>query len=62
MIFAIVRRVVFKPARYEVPARFCKAHKVDAIFLLSLIALLMTAHSLFEAARAAGQAQLSHTP
>lgn len=61
MLCAIVRRVVFKPKRYEVPERFGKAHKADAIFLLSLIALLMAADSLFEAARAAGQAQTSHT-
>jgi len=53
MIFAIVRRTVFKPARYEVPAKFGKAHKADAIFLLALIALLMLADSLFEATRAA---------
>lgn len=53
MIFAIVRRVVFQPARYQVPARFGKPHKADAIFLLSLIALLMVADSLFEATRAA---------
>jgi Fe-S oxidoreductase len=53
MLFAIVRRVAFKPARYEVPAKFGKAHKADAIFLLSLIAVLMLADSLFEAARAA---------
>ena len=55
MIFAIVRRVVFKPARYEVPAKFGKAHKADAVFLLGLIAILMFADSLFEGARAAGQ-------
>jgi len=61
MVVAIVRRFVFKPARYEVPAGFGKAHKADAIFLLSLIALLMAADSLFEAARAAGQAQVLHT-
>ncbi|MGC2324162.1 MAG: (Fe-S)-binding protein, partial [Terriglobales bacterium] len=60
MVFAIVRRVVFKPARYEVPAKFGKAHKADAIFLLSLIAILMVADSLFEAAKAAGQAQPGH--
>src|SRR5438270_1288480 len=53
MIVAIVRRLVFKPARYEVPARFGKSHKADAIFLLSLIAFLMLADSLFEATRAA---------
>ena len=61
MSFAIVRRTVFKPARYEVPAQFGKAHKADAIFLLSLIALLMFADSLFEAAKAAAQAQQTHT-
>jgi Fe-S oxidoreductase len=53
MVIAIVRRLVFKPVRYEVPARFGKAHKADAIFLLSLIAGLMLADSLFEATRAA---------
>ena len=60
MVFAIVRRMVFKPARYEVPARFGKAHKADAIFLLALIAMLMVADSLFEAAKAAAQAQIGH--
>jgi len=57
MGIAIVRRLVFKPARYEVPPRFGKVHTADAIFLLSLIAILMVADSLFAAARAAGQAQ-----
>jgi Fe-S oxidoreductase len=57
MVVAIVRRLVFKPLRYEVPARFGKAHKADAIFLLSLIAMLMLADSLFEAAKAAAQIQ-----
>ena len=57
MIVAIVRRLVFKPARYAVPAKFGKAHTADAIFLLALIAILMLADSLFAAARAAGQAQ-----
>jgi len=60
MVFAIVRRVLFKPARYEVPAKFGKANKADAIFLLVLIAILMVADSLFEAAKAAGQAQQGH--
>jgi len=61
MIIAIVRRAVFKPARYEVPAKFGKAHKADAIFLLALIAVLMLADSLFEASKAAGSVQL-HQP
>src|SRR5690242_330537 len=53
MVVAIIRRLVFKPARYEVPAKFGKAHTADAIFLLSLIAILMVADSLFAAAKAA---------
>ena len=57
MLFAIVRRLAFRPARYAVPARFGKAHTADAIFLLSMIALLMAADSLFAAAKAAGQPQ-----
>jgi Fe-S oxidoreductase len=57
MIVAIVRRLAFKPTRYAVPAKFGKAHTADAVFLLALIAILMFADSLFDAARAAGQAQ-----
>ena len=40
MVAAATRRIVFKPARYEVPAKYGKGHKVDAIFLLALIASL----------------------
>src|ERR1017187_9723876 len=50
MIVAAIRRIVFKPARYDVPARYGKAHAADAIFLLSLIAVLMVADSFFAAA------------
>jgi Fe-S oxidoreductase len=57
MVIAIIRRLAFKPARYEVPAKFGTGHKADAIFLLSLIALLMFADSLFSAAKAAAQLQ-----
>jgi Fe-S oxidoreductase len=57
MVIAVLRRLVFKPARYAVPARYGKAHTADAVFLLSLIALLMVADSLFAAARAAAQSQ-----
>ncbi len=61
MIFAIVRRLVFKPARYEVPARYGKAHTADAVFLLALIAILMVADSLFEGSRAAAEVQFGHS-
>jgi Fe-S oxidoreductase len=57
MVFAIVRRLVFKPARYAVPARYGKAHTADAVFLLALIAILMVADSLFSGANTAAQAQ-----
>ncbi|MGA8149561.1 MAG: (Fe-S)-binding protein [Terriglobales bacterium] len=57
MGFAVIRRLVFKPARYAVPSRCGKAHTADAIFLLALIAILMVADSLFAAAKAAAQAQ-----
>ena len=57
MLFAMARRLVFKPARYAVPARFGKAHTADAIFLLGLIAALMLADSFFAATKAAAQAQ-----
>jgi Fe-S oxidoreductase len=57
MVIAVTRRLVFKPARYAVPARYGKAHTADAIFLLSLIAILMVADSLFAAAKAAAQSQ-----
>jgi len=57
MIFAIVRRLVFRPARYAVPARYGKAHTADAVFLLALIAILMVADSLFAGASAAAQGQ-----
>jgi Fe-S oxidoreductase len=60
MVFATVRRIVFRPARYEVPANYGKSHKVDAIFLLSLIAILMFSESLFEASKAASLAQQGH--
>jgi Fe-S oxidoreductase len=51
MVVATVRRLVFKPARYAVPARYGKAHTADAIFLLGLIALLMVADSLYTASQ-----------
>jgi Fe-S oxidoreductase len=61
MAIAVIRRLVFKPARYAVPARYGKGHTADAIFLLSLIAILMFADSLFAAAKAAAQSQPSQS-
>jgi Fe-S oxidoreductase len=56
MVVAAIRRLVFKPARYAVPAKYGKSHTADAVFLLGLIALLMVADSLFAASKAAGHA------
>ena len=55
MVIATIRRLVFKPARYAVPAWYGKSHTTDAVFLLGLIALLMVADSLFAASKVAGQ-------
>ena len=49
MVVAASRRIFFKPARYQVPAKYGKGHPVDAVFLLGLIALLMLADSFFAA-------------
>jgi Fe-S oxidoreductase len=57
MIVAAVRRLVFRPVRYAVPARFGRAHTADAIFLLALIAILMGADGLFAGASVAGLAK-----
>jgi Fe-S oxidoreductase len=57
MVIAIVRRVVFKPARYAVPAKFGRGHPADAIFLLALIAVLMLADAFFSGSRAAAEAK-----
>ena len=57
MVVLAIRRLVFKPARYAVPAKYGKSHTGDAILLLALIAILMLADSVFEASKAAAQAR-----
>lgn len=59
MVVAVIRRIVFSPPRYAVPARFGKGHPADAVFLLLLIATLMVADSLFAASKAAAESQMS---
>lgn len=59
MVIMIVRRVLFRPERYRVPPKYGKRHSADAVFLLLLIAILMLADSLFDAASAAAQARAS---
>jgi Fe-S oxidoreductase len=54
-VIAAIRRAVFKPARYAVPAKYGKDHTAEAVFILALIANLMVADGLFEASQAAAQ-------
>ncbi len=61
MVVLAIRRLVFKPARYAVPAKYGKGHTADAVFLLGLIATLMVADSLFAASNTAGHAQQGQT-
>jgi len=53
---AAIRRAVFKPSRYAVPARYGKDHTAEAVFILALIATLMVSESLFAASQAVAQA------
>jgi Fe-S oxidoreductase len=57
VVVAAVRRLVFRPARYEVPPRYGKGHTAEAILVLGLIATLMVSESLFEASEAAFRSQ-----
>ncbi len=58
VVIAAIRRAVFKPARYAVPAKYGKDHTAEAVFILALIAILIVADSLYEASQAAAQSQL----
>ena len=53
MAVAAIRRGIFRPARYAVPARYGKDRSADAIFLMALIGILMAADGLFEGSVAA---------
>jgi Fe-S oxidoreductase len=57
-VIAAFRRVVVKPARYAVPAKYGKDHTGEALFVLGLIATLMISESLFEASSVAANVQL----
>ena len=49
VVIAAVRRVLFKPARYAVPAQYGRDHTWEALLVLGLIATLVISESLFEA-------------
>ena len=54
-VVAAIRRGVFKPARYAVPAKYGKDHTAEAVLVLALISTLMVSESLFEASEAASR-------
>ncbi len=62
-IIAALRRVLVKPGRYDVPARYGKPHTAEAVFVLMVIAVLMLSESLFDASLAAAAAaqNMPHT-
>jgi Fe-S oxidoreductase len=56
-IIAAIRRGLFKPERYAVPAKYGKDHTAEAVFVLGLISTLMISESLFEGSLAAAEIQ-----
>ncbi len=56
-IVAAVRRGVFRPERYDVPAKYGHDHTAEAVFVLGVISTLMISESLFEASMVAAQIQ-----
>jgi Fe-S oxidoreductase len=60
-VVAAIRRAVFKPARYAVPAKYGSDHTAEAILVLALIAMLMLSESLFGASKAAFQVRSGQT-
>ncbi len=60
-VAAMIRRGVYKPARYAVPARYGKDHTAEAVFVLALISTLMLAEGMFDGALAAAAVQ-QHMP
>ena len=56
-VIAAVRRGIIKPARYEVPAKYGKAHTGEAVFVLGMICTLVVFEGLFEGTLVAAQVQ-----
>ncbi|MDA8141360.1 MAG: (Fe-S)-binding protein [Desulfobacteraceae bacterium] len=56
-LIAIYRRVVSKPARYAVPAKYGKPHTTEAVFVLCMICTLVLAEGFFEGSLVAAQKQ-----
>ena len=52
---AMVRRGIVRPARYEVPAKYGKAHTGEAVFVLAMICTLVISESVFEGTQVVAQ-------
>ena len=57
-VISMIRRGIFQPARYAVPAKYGKAHTSEAVFVLAMISVLMLSESLFEGSLVVAQLQL----
>ena len=57
-VISMIRRGIFQPARYTVPAKYGKAHTSEAVFVLAMISVLMLSESLFEGSLVAAQLQV----
>jgi len=60
VVIAVVRRGIFRPARYDYPASYGHDHTNEAIFVLAVIGTLMVSESLYEAALVAAEIQKGH--
>ena len=54
-VAAAVRRIIFRPERYQVPEKYGKPHNAEALIVLALIATLVTADMFFEGSLVAAQ-------
>ena len=61
-VIAMVRRGIVRPARYEVPEKYGKAHTSEAVFVLGMICTLVLAESLFEGSLVVAQAHEGMAP
>ncbi|MEJ2658757.1 MAG: electron transfer flavoprotein, partial [Desulfobacterales bacterium] len=61
-VAALYRRLVIKPKRYAVPAKYGKEHTWEAVFVLLLISGLVTCDMLFEGSEFAAQIQQGLKP
>lgn len=57
VVVAMIRRGIFTPERYAVPAKYGKGHTGEALLVLAMIGILMITESLFDGSQVAAQTQ-----